>query len=57
MSPVAAYYVLVATEVAEAATTRHGRVAELPRPSLSARIAAALARVAGAGRTAASQPA
>lgn len=57
MSPVAAYYVLVATEAAEAASTRQGRVTEPPKPSLSARIAAALAKVAGAGRTAASQPA
>ena len=40
MSPVAAYYVLVASEAADAASARHGRVTEPPKPSLSARIAA-----------------
>lgn len=57
MSPVAAYYVLVATEAADAASARHGRVAEAPKPSLSAWIAAALAKVTGSGRIAASQAA
>jgi hypothetical protein len=55
MQPIAAYYVLVANDLANQ-PRRHDQVVPV-RPSLSARIAAVLARRTRPARRAVSQPA
>jgi hypothetical protein len=56
MSPIAAYYVMVATDLAnEKRLPRHDSVA--PKPSLAARIVAALEALVSLGRPATTQPA
>jgi hypothetical protein len=55
MQPIAAYYVLVANDLANE-PRRHDRVVPV-KPSLSARIAAVLARRTRPARRTASQPA